>query len=116
MRLALAFAVLAAPALAEPGPAVYRQGDTYELTRITLDYAELVFHNGAAMLSPGGEVPLAHDGLEVLTVTLVNFGPGGREALIVLPPPGWRAEPPEAHVLDGETVKVRLFRDGWVGS
>jgi hypothetical protein len=115
IRASLAATLLATAAAAEPPAFVMRSGDTYALTRQSADVAILEYHNHAASLSPGGDVALHHDGLEVETWTDINAGADAAERLRVTPPEGWTAFPPEIDVPDGETGRVVLRRGDWNG-
>jgi len=111
-----AVALFTSPAHGQEAASTAIQGsDTLRLERRSDDVAVLHYHNHKASRSSGGPVTLHHDGLTVDAQTRLNVDGAVMERLVVTPPDGWIAYPPQADVMDGESIDVILRRGKWEG-
>ncbi|MEE4277098.1 MAG: hypothetical protein V2I82_01375 [Halieaceae bacterium] len=112
--IAAAALCLAPPAFAQSFP----QHTTTNPDEFTLEvegdnYAYVEYHNSADRSSGMGYPRTLTNG--DLTVELEVTITQGPEILRVIPPEGWRAEPPTVSVADGSTDVIELFRGEFLG-
>lgn len=112
MRLAaLILALLAAPAVAQQMPHD-RATDEFSLDYVDCDLAEVWYYNSDPPNSAGFPRELATTSADCGPITVglrLTIGPA-EELIEIFPPEGWIANPPFAHVVDGEDVTIQVTR------
>ena len=96
---------------------VNQMGDEYQITREGPDLAVLEYLNSALRQSPGHEVCVEHEGVQIVVTTRINGAPdeAGERVTVKHLTDEWVAFPPYIDVADGSSGFIELRRGEFHG-